>query len=451
LRHHRVLPHDHQHHGRPAICRRRAAGADAHLSREQVADPAHGRNSLGPAHGVRRPQGQRHAQRPGSGSRRIRGCQGRPRLSGQLRRLPAGHAADVRRPVGPGGPGRRRVHPDQPRGAAHAALDGPRSPLAPLAVLYDRDRLAAGFSPAQDRSSMNRQPFALLAVALAGVLAACGGAAAPASSTAPSQAAASLAAPDATSSASAKPAASASPAPLASAAASASLSASAAAKPATATDVQLALGYIPNVQFAPFYLAEAKGFYRDEGINISFDNGISPDLIKAVGAGKFKFAIADADTVISARAEGIPVTYVASFFEQFPAAIISLPKAGISQPASIKGKKVGIPGQFGSSYVALLELLGKLGLTEKDIDLQAIGFNQPPQLLAGKVDAVIGFANNDALQVAAAGTKPNVMMLGELVPMVGSGLVTNDDTLKGSPQLVQGMVRAMLRGMQYTM
>src|SRR5581483_6459059 len=259
------------------------------------------------------------------------------------------------------------------------------------------------------------------------------------------------AAPGATSSASAKPAASASPAPLASAAASASLSASAAAKPATATDVQLALGYIPNVQFAPFYLAEAKGFYRDEGINISFDNGISPDLIKAVGAGKFKFAIADADTVISARAEGIPVTYVASFFEQFPAAIISLPKAGISQPASIKGKKVGIPGQFGSSYVALLELLGKLGLTEKDIDLQAIGFNQPPQLLAGKVDAVIGFANNDALQVAAAGTKPNVMMLGELVPMVGSGLVTNDDTLKGSPQLVQGMVRAMLRGMQYTM
>src|SRR5581483_7526180 len=151
------------------------------------------------------------------------------------------------------------------------------------------------------------------------------------------------AAPGATSSASAKPAASASPAPLASAAASASLSASAAAKPATATDVQLALGYIPNVQFAPFYLAEAKGFYRDEGINISFDNGISPDLIKAVGAGKFKFAIADADTVISARAEGIPVTYVASFFEQFPAAIISLPKAGISQPASIRARRSASP------------------------------------------------------------------------------------------------------------
>ena len=219
---------------------------------------------------------------------------------------------------------------------------------------------------------------------------------------------------------------------------------------AQAVDVTLALGYIPNVQFAPFYMAQAKGFFKDEGINISFDNGTSPDLIKSVGAGKFKFAIADADTVISARAQNIPVTYVAGLFAQTPNAIISLPKSGITQPAQLNGKKVGIPGRYGSSYIGLLGVLNKAGLSEKDIDLQEINYTQAQQLLAGKVDAVVGFANNDALQVQAGsnGAKPNIMMFGDLIPFVGTGLISNDDTLKNNPKLVQGMVRAMLRGMQ---
>ncbi|HEU0169258.1 MAG TPA: ABC transporter substrate-binding protein [Chloroflexota bacterium] len=226
--------------------------------------------------------------------------------------------------------------------------------------------------------------------------------------------------------------------------------AAASAAPAQSVDVTLALGYIPNIQFAPFYVAQAKGYFKDEGINISFDNGTSPDLIKSVGAGKFKFAIADADTVISARAENIPVTYVAGLFAQTPNAIITLPKSGITQPAQLKGKKVGIPGRYGSSYIGLLGVLNKAGLKESDIDLQEINYTQAQQLLAGKVDAVVGFANNDALQVQAGsnGTKPNVMMFGDQIPFVGTGLITNDDTLKNNPKLVQGMVRAMLRGMQ---
>jgi NitT/TauT family transport system substrate-binding protein len=217
------------------------------------------------------------------------------------------------------------------------------------------------------------------------------------------------------------------------------------------TAITIALGYIPNVQFAPFYVAQAKDFYKAEGIDVSFDNGTSPDLIKAVGAGKFKFALADPDTVISAREQTIPVTSVTGFYAQSPSAIISLPKAGITQPAQLKGKKIGLPGRFGSSYIGLLGVLNKVGLSEKDVDLQEIGFNQPPQLLAGKVDAVVGFANNDALQVQAqSGSKPNVILIADQIPFIGNGIVSNDDTIKGNDKLVQGVVRATLLGMQYT-
>jgi NitT/TauT family transport system substrate-binding protein len=324
--------------------------------------------------------------------------------------------------------------------------------------------------------------FGALAVAGGLVLAACGGA--PAASSPPAVSAVASAKPAALASgavasakpagsasgagASAKPAASASGAAGASAKPAASASsagaatsgppaasaAAASAKPGAggqATAVTLALGYIPNIQFAPFYVAQAKGFYKDQGVDISFDNGTSPDLIKSVGAGKFKFAISDPDTVISGREQGIPVGYIAGLYAQAPVAIISLPKAGITQPAQLKGKKVGIPGRFGSSYIGLLGVLNKVGLSEKDIDLQEIGFNQPPQLLAGKVDAVVGYANNDAILIQAqANVKPNVILISDVIPFVGTGLITNDDTLKTNDKLAQGMVKAMVAGMQYT-
>jgi NitT/TauT family transport system substrate-binding protein len=286
------------------------------------------------------------------------------------------------------------------------------------------------------------------------LLAACGGGAASSSPPAASAAASKPAAAPVSASAvpSAKPAASAptsaSPKPAASAATST------APKPAAsgpAAAITLALGYIPNIQFAPFYVAQAKGFYKDEGIDISFDNGISPDMVKSVGAGKFKFAIADPDTVISAREQSIPVTYLAGLYAQAPVSVISLPAKSIRSPQDLKGKKVGLPGRYGSSYIGLLGVLNKAGLTEKDIDLQEIGFNQAPQLLAGKVDAVLGYANNDAIQVQAqSGSKPNVILIADVIPFIGTGLIANEDTLKGSDRLVQGMVRAMLRGMQDT-
>jgi len=155
--------------------------------------------------------------------------------------------------------------------------------------------------------------------------------------------------------------------------------------------------------------------------------------------------------VISAREESIPVTYVAGLYAQAPVAIISLPKADITRPGQLKGKKVGLPGRFGSSYIGLLGALNRAGLTEKDVDIQEIGFNQAPQLLAGKVDAVLGYANNDTLQVQAqAKYKHKVIQISDVIPFIGTGLITNDETLKSNDKLVQGMARAMLKAMQYT-
>src|SRR5579875_2798382 len=74
------------------------------------------------------------------------------------------------------------------------------------------------------------------------------------------------------------------------------------------TRVVLATGFFPSVQFAPYYLAVDKGYYRAQGLDVRIQNGASPTLLRQVADGKIAFAITSGDTLIQARAAGIPVT-----------------------------------------------------------------------------------------------------------------------------------------------
>ena len=88
--------------------------------------------------------------------------------------------------------------------------------------------------------------------------------------------------------------------------------------------VVLALGYIPSVQFAPFYVAKDKGFFAEEGLEVEFRHGFETDFLKLVAAGEIPFVIASGEEVILGRARGLPVTYVAQWYSRFPVAMFAL-------------------------------------------------------------------------------------------------------------------------------
>jgi NitT/TauT family transport system substrate-binding protein len=215
--------------------------------------------------------------------------------------------------------------------------------------------------------------------------------------------------------------------------------------------VKLAMGYIPNVQFAPFYVAVERGYFADEGIEIEFDYGWETDLLKLVGSDELQFAIASGDQVVLARGQGLPVVYVMNWYRRFPVCVVSLAETGITTPLDLVGQKVGTPAIYGASYIGWRALLDAVGLAETDMELISIGYTQTAALTEGQVDAAICYAMNEPVQMEAAGEAVDVIYVADYANLVSNGLITNERTVRERPELVQGMVRAALRGIADTL
>jgi NitT/TauT family transport system substrate-binding protein len=142
---------------------------------------------------------------------------------------------------------------------------------------------------------------------------------------------------------------------------------------------------------------------------------------------------------------------VMEWFQRFPIAIISKAGAGIERPQDLAGRQVGLPGFFGASYVGYAGLLEAAGLSQEDVNADDIGFTQVEALLADQAEAVVGYANNEPLQLAALGEAINVIYVADSVDMVANGLITNEAFMAQEPETVRGFVRATLRGLADTL
>ncbi|HID64770.1 MAG TPA: ABC transporter substrate-binding protein [Anaerolineae bacterium] len=217
-----------------------------------------------------------------------------------------------------------------------------------------------------------------------------------------------------------------------------------------ATPITVAMGYIPNVQFAPFYVAVEKGYFADENLEVNFDYGWETDLLKLVGTGELQFAVASGDQVILARSQGLPVVYVMNWYRKFPICLVSLKEKGLQKPQDLVGKTVGVPALYGASYIGWRALLHSEGIDEAEVNLQNIGYTQVASLTEGQVDAAVCYIMNEPVQLKQSGQEVNIIAISDYVNLVSNGLITNEQTIAEEPALVQNLVRAVLRGLRYT-
>jgi NitT/TauT family transport system substrate-binding protein len=218
--------------------------------------------------------------------------------------------------------------------------------------------------------------------------------------------------------------------------------------PQATREVTMAMPYIPNVQFAHFYVADKKGYYAAEGLKVAFDYNFETDVVQRTAQGTVAFGAASGDSVLLARAQDLPVVTVATTSQRFAVVFYSKQAAGITRPEDLRGAAVGIPGRFGASYIGLQALLYASKIPEADLNVQEIGFAQVAALAEDKVQVASGYGNNEPVQLAQQGIPVNVISVADYFPLASDGIIASEKLLAEQPEVVRGFVRATLRGMQ---
>ena len=209
-----------------------------------------------------------------------------------------------------------------------------------------------------------------------------------------------------------------------------------------------------NGRHSYFYVAVEKGFYRDEGLDVSFLRGQgSADAIRKVAAGTATFGFADAGSLVLARAnDGIPVRLFAIIYASPPQAIFSLAERGITSPKGLEGRTIA---DTASSAARLMfpAYARAAGIDPGKVNwVTADSAALPSLLAAGRVDAIGQFTVGEPLLAAVTAPRPLARLAyGDVgLDYYGNGLVATDETIAAKPGLVRAFARATLRGLAYS-
>ena len=217
------------------------------------------------------------------------------------------------------------------------------------------------------------------------------------------------------------------------------------------TQIRLPMGYIPNIQYAPFYVAIEKGYFAEEGIEIEFDYSFETDGVKLVGAGELPFAVASGEQVLLARAQEVPVVYAFAWYQQFPISVITATELNVNEPRDLRGDTIDLPGLFGANYIGMQAMLFADEVNPStDVTFNAIGFNQVESFASGQSDIVVVYTANEPIVLRSQGFEFNELRVADYVQLIANGIVTNEETIINNPELIKSFARAFAKGIADT-
>ncbi|MGE8395091.1 MAG: ABC transporter substrate-binding protein [Pseudomonas sp.] len=201
--------------------------------------------------------------------------------------------------------------------------------------------------------------------------------------------------------------------------------------------------------FAPWIIAKEKGYYRARDLDMTFiaaKGGV--DVAKQIGAGNAMLGGAIGDTPIVVRANGIPVRAVAVLGAGGVTMIATNAGENIQTIKDLKGKTLTVMSYSDTTYYALLASLRKAGLSKDDVDIQAAGPSGVWQLFsASKAQAMAGVPDW-VVNAEDAGLKYALIPREQVFESMAQAILASDDAIEHHPEVVRGVVKATLRGLQ---
>ena len=201
--------------------------------------------------------------------------------------------------------------------------------------------------------------------------------------------------------------------------------------------------------YAPLYLAQENGYFAEEGLNVEFYYAAAADIVKNVAAGNVEFGFPNADAVVAAKAQGIPVKVVHTTYQEGLGAIIFGSDSGISTPADLKGKKVAVTSLGSANYFQLQAAMESEGLSIDDVQVEIVGTGAIlTALTEGQVDAIV-FSKLRTIELNNSGYAASEITCDQFLPSFGNVLVAGDQLIAEDPETVDGFCRALNKAIEY--
>jgi NitT/TauT family transport system substrate-binding protein len=212
--------------------------------------------------------------------------------------------------------------------------------------------------------------------------------------------------------------------------------------------VRLAIGYVPHVQFAPLYVGIAKGFYREEGIDLQLNFGFEYDIFSLLAAGRIDVGLTDSDQLILAGAKNLGLQAIFQYYQKYPITIIARADL-LKDPADLRGKVIGTPDLSGASWIGLQIFLRHYQLSGA-VRIEKIGYTQEAALRSGKADAVVCFYNNEPIELRAEKVAFREWDVKDITDMVSASFISSQAIIASRGDVLFGFTRATRKAIAYT-
>lgn len=221
------------------------------------------------------------------------------------------------------------------------------------------------------------------------------------------------------------------------------------------TKVRFSLDWIPGATHGAFFIAQQKGYYKAEGLDVSIDRGKgSAELTRQLASGVYDMGFPDINVVMDFDSknpqQAFPV--LMSLYEEAPAAIIFLKSSGINDPKQLAGKRIGAAPND-STFKLFPIFAQQVGVDPSSVEIQSIDPGLREVLLAQrKVDAIPGQIFNSVIELKAKGVAESdigfFMYKDYGLQLYGNSIAASPKFLREHPDAVKGFIRATIRGLK---
>ncbi len=213
------------------------------------------------------------------------------------------------------------------------------------------------------------------------------------------------------------------------------------------TKVTYQLGWKKLVQFGGHFAALELGYFKDEGLDVSFlSGGPNIDVFNVVNSGQAMMGDANGSDIIKERLTGAPVKAFATIYQETPNALMSLKSKPVTSLTDLPGKTVAVPAGENQLISALVK---NAGGDPSKIKFAQVG-TDPGILTSGQVDAYIGYGTEQGVDLELAGVPVEIVYFGQLGdPDYGNAIFATDTTIAAKHDVLAKWLRADIKGWQY--